>query len=361
MSNRSSLAQQVHLHWVRETPSRALELPVSRTLHSLDSLPECVQNAVRATGLPELELHLPPFVAATVSYEDWCDGLRFRQDAAGRLIASSANDSDPLATMALHQAMTLIFRAIANEETPLTIVAEPGPSAILRQPLAARHVCLPGGGLAAAPAERSRHYDRTYKAISLALQAAIRDSLPPAHVESIAQFEDRQHVHSLLAWSAAAPVVGRTVDQLGLDIFNARMLKRAFDGVPGRLAPRLAEVREILVRHGAPKLIRNSYSPSKAGHISRHCRERSRFLNLLFMNEFRLISAFVHFCTRIGSWRERGGQKPKRVYREAREAWAEVEVHIRGFYQRHRHSAIGSVLLLEAVRVLEAVDWNNAE
>src|SRR5688572_17447753 len=154
MSNRKSADPQVHLHWVRETPSRALSWPISSSFMSLRPLPRCVRTAVRATGLDTVEVHLPPYRPISAPPLNlWLAGLVFRQDAAGRLIATHADDADPLATMAFHQAMVLVMRAVANDTTPLTLVAECGRSPLLRQPLALRHQCAPDGGLVNAPAE----------------------------------------------------------------------------------------------------------------------------------------------------------------------------------------------------------------
>ena len=360
MSNRTAADPQVHLHWVRETPSRALDLPISSSHQSLQSLPPCVQMAVRATGLKTVEVHLPPYRPAHAPHlEAWLTGLRFRQDAVGRLIAIHADDPDPLATMAFHQAMVLVMRAVSQDNTPLTIVAESANSPLLRQPLALRHRCSDGGGLSNAPAERASGYNRAYKRISSALQAAIRESMPPAHLQSVGQFADRDHTLALLTWSAADPVVGRHVDELGVDVLSPQMLTRACSGLSKRLAPRLAEVHEILARHRAAAGIRESYNPAGALRIANHCLRRRSFIHLLFSNEVRLISAFVQFCARISGWRARAAGNPASIFREVRDSWEGVETIIRHFYLRRPYSALGSILLLEAVRVLEAVDLNN--
>jgi hypothetical protein len=356
MLNSNAADPQVHLHWVRETPSRALDLPISTSLPMLASLPPCVQSAVRALHLDSVELHLPPYRPnRNRSFDAWLTGLQFRQDAVGRLIATCADDPDPVATMAYHQAMVLALRAISGDATPLTIVAEPAGSSLLRRPLARRHRCA-GGGLASAPAERSFHYDRVYKAISGAIQAAIRQAVPSGHLASIQQFADRDHALALLTWSAAEPAVGRHVDELGIDVLKPGMLDTAFKGMCKNLPQRLEEVREILVRHRASLTLCNHYKPSKAALIVDGCRDRPRFLNLLFSNEVRLVSGFVQFCARIGKWRERAAGDPAVVFREVRDAWEDLEIHIRSFYQRHPHSVLGSILLVEAVRALEAVD-----
>jgi hypothetical protein len=357
MSHRTTADPQVHLHWVRETPSRALDLPISTSLPSLKSLPPCVQSAVRAFDLDTVELHLPPYRPNRKRpFDTWLTGLQFRQDAVGRLIATHTDDPDPGATMAYHQAMVLTLRAISGDITPLTIVAEPASSPLLRRPLALRHRCADGGGLASAPPERSFGYDKAYKGISGAIQTAIRQAVPSAHLASIQQFADRDHALALLTWSAAEPVVGRCVDELGVEVLKPGMVDTAFNGLSKKLTPRLAEVREILIRHGASPSLCDHYKPSKAALIADGCRRRPRFVNLLFCNEVRLISGFVQFCARISNWRARAAGDPTIVFREVRDSWENLEIHIRSFYQRHPHSVLGSILLVEAVRALEAVD-----
>ena len=98
MSHRYTLDPQVHLHWVRETPSRVLVSPVSQSLDSIERLPPCVQTAVRDAGLPSVELHLPPHRAALdAPLPEWSAGLRFRQSAAGRSLAWIAPPHRPYA------------------------------------------------------------------------------------------------------------------------------------------------------------------------------------------------------------------------------------------------------------------------
>lgn len=357
MSHRNNLDPQVHLHWVRETPSRGLVSPVSQPLDSIERLPPCAQTVVRAAGLPTVELHLPPYrPALDPKLPEWFSGLRYRQTAVGRLVATHSDDAQPLATHAAHQALVLICRAITGDTTPLTLVAESPECPLLRRPLAARHTCARRGGLADAPAERSHNYDRAYKAVALAVQSALRAIVPPAHIQTIGQFEDRLHTMSLFAWGAAAPVVGRHVDQLGVDVLNARLLQRSFGGMCMRLEPRLEEVWQLLSRHGAEPLYRNSYKPNRVEAIVNRFRLGGQFLHLLFANEMRLITAFVSFCTQIQNWRDRAGGNPAVVYREVRAAWEAVEVPIRSFYQRQPHPAIGAHLLLEAARTLEEID-----
>ncbi len=125
----------VHLHWVRESPERELVLPISSTLTSLDVLPPSARAAVAAAGRPEIELHLPPF--RPWAHEDpgaWLAGLEFRFDAPNRLTGFHPADPDPISTMGLHQAVVVLFRAFFADTTPLTLVAEPAPPALIPAP-----------------------------------------------------------------------------------------------------------------------------------------------------------------------------------------------------------------------------------
>jgi len=360
MSTQTLSNPRVHLHWVRETPSRALHLPFSTSLETLDSLPLSVQTAVRDSGLNTVELHLPPYRPSHHGgIGEYAAGLQFRQDAAGRLIATRPDDPDPLATMAYHQAIVLMLRAISGDPTPLTITAESPRSPLLRRPLARWHRCAGEGALAKAPAERSAGYNRAYKAVSTSVQAAIRESLLPAHFTELEQFAERQHAHALLTWSAAAPTVGRHVDEIGVEVLNPQSVNNAFRGLTRNLATRLEEVREILVRHRANPVEYAHYNAGKAAKIATACRKRPRFMNQLFANERRLISSFVGMCARIPEWREKAAGNPAAVFRQVRDSWEDLEVQCRGFYQRRPHSFLGSILLVEAVRVLEAVDLEN--
>lgn len=356
MFTRSAASPQVHLHWLRETPSRALEFPASQVLDSPDSLPPSLRTAVLDTGLPVVELHVSPYRhGEAVSFEAWCDALAIRTDAGGRLIATRAADPDPAATIAFHQAMILVLRAVAGDRTPLTLVAEPAPSAVLSQPVPRVHRCQPGGGLAAAPAERTKHYFASYRNVSVAIQLALRQYLPPAQIDSLRTLEDRSVAIPLLVWSAANPAFGRNVDQIGVDVHSKTMMDRAFRHLPVRLVPLLTEAHDILAGNGLDAEALRYYKPSRAEKIAANCRAARRPIHQLFFHERRLIDGFVNFCIQIEAWRkEAGAGTPGRVYRAARAAWEGVEVDIRRLAHRRFHATLGSLLLVEAVQALEA-------
>jgi hypothetical protein len=134
------------------------------------------------------------------------------------------------------------------------------------------------------------------------------------------------------------------------------MLERAHTGVAGRLAPRLEEVLEILRRHDAGIVIRKAYSDTYSARIAREYRRNSRHVNQMFVNEAGLINTFVQFCAQIPGWRERYPAGPGLVYREIRGQWKRLDIHFRYFCQRRAYPELGTMLLIEAVRILEAID-----
>lgn len=359
MSTRSAARPQVHLHWLRETPSRALEVPASQVLDSPDSLPPSLRTAVLDTGLPVVELHVSPYrPGEAASLEEWCDGLAIRTDAAGRLIATRAADPDPAATMAYHQAMVLVLRAVTGDQTPLTVVAESAPSAVLAQPAPRVYRCAPGGGLAAAPGERTKHYFPSYRNVSAAIQIALRQCFPPLQLDSVEALANREVALPLLVWSVANPAYGRTVDQIGVDVHNQAMMDRAFRQLRSRLVPLLTDVHAILTSHGIAGDVLRHYNPIRADQIINTCRAARRPLHQFFFQERRLIDGFVNFCIQIEAWRKLTGPQ---AYRAARTAWEGVEVDIRRLAHRRFHATLGSLLLVEAVQALEAYQATEAE
>lgn len=360
MLTRSDAHPRVHLHWVRETPSRGLQSPISQSFDSPAALPAPLREPLYATGLTAIELHLPPYrPSKDYDANTWLKSLHFQQDAAGRLSAVHPFDPAPPVTAAFHQAAVLVSRAITGDTTPLTLLTEPARSPLLRQPLSRRHVCTPCGGWREAPAERSHFYAPVYRAFAQAAQTALRELLYLSHFESVTDFEDRPHSLAMLSWSGASPVIGRYVDQLGVDVLDNQSMARARAGMASRIVEPLAEVYDLLGRHGARPLIRESYNPAKAVAVVRHCHNHPLHLKQLFQAEKRLLTAFIGLLCRLPSWKDRANGNPALIYREFRSAWEDLEVYFRNFYQRRSYPAAASLLVLRSVQVMEEIDYNH--
>ncbi len=348
MPTRNDAAPQVHLHWVRETPSRGLELPVSSTLTSLDGLPPSARQAVAAAAplAPDgaVELHLPPAGKSSLLPSG---PLSFQSPAPGRLHAVAGFDQTPDATLAFQQAVVLALRAISADSTPLSIFS-------------GSDLVPVSSGLSSAPAERSRRYASVYKTMSLRLQEAIRAAALPVLLPTL-DWDNRSLTLPLLVWAAAKPVVGEHVDQLAVDVLDGDSVRRSFRGLAPRLAPLLASLRDSLAARRAPDSLLAVYAPARASAITDQFRRQSRLVHLLFSNERRLITSLVHFLSRIPDWRDSHHADPAAAYREIRSAWARVEGHTRDFYRRCPCLQLGPIVLAEALRSLQSPQDENPD
>ncbi|MFN0106525.1 MAG: hypothetical protein ACKV2U_31085 [Bryobacteraceae bacterium] len=351
----------VHLHWVRQTFGHDLILPVSRTIEDFGELPGAVQRYLEELPVGEVELHLPPYftlgsVRRTTPIEEWAAGLRFRRDFAGRIVASHVADPEPAATHALHQAIVLITRTAFADATPLTIAAEPEPGGILPDPKPVSRVCDPGLGLTGAPAEATHDYARIYRQLAKRLQAGMRQWIPAQYLRSVEDFAVPQKAVAALAYSVAEPVNGGYVDEMGLSVLNFELLARAFVPVAKRIdVPLRAATAALAAVPGAEPVVAALCHRNATRMTAEVIRQRTHLLRLVH-NEYAVITGFIQFCSRVEEWSEalRTGTALNRgILREIRTEFGGILDVLAAFYQRRQQFPVASLLLVEAVRVLE--------
>lgn len=334
----------VHLHWIRETSARGLAAPVSETLTSLDGLPDSVRNLVRTAKLPEVEIQLPLSRSADTRESDWT------WTRTGHTFHARHEEDGPDAQAHL-LAVILAIQAATCSEVPVTICAPGLPAGPFGGWASAQHICRSGGGLLAAPAERTRTYSAAYRPLSLRVQALLRSWLPATLLADPVSLASRNAAWPLLVWSAASPVTGEHVDRLAIDPLDSGLIRRALHGA----APRLESLLAVAERH-APEPVRHAYSPSKAGAILAEARRASQRLRPWFAAESRLVTALAGYLSRIPAWKSQSAQDSARLYRDVRIAWQEVESLLRKPPFRDAATGLPAHLLLESVRVLEALD-----
>ncbi|MBM3783532.1 MAG: hypothetical protein FJW30_04180 [Acidobacteria bacterium] len=364
MSNLTSSGPcTVHLHWVRETPSRALAHPVSRSLTDLASLPAPIVEALLRQPRPEFELHLPPlFHVRDQSAVEWAARLVYRWDAAGRLVAEDPSDPAPTATMNLHQAIVLVARAATNDATPLTLAAEPGPAGVLGTfRHFESHRCQPGRSLPLRQPVR--------RELSLVLQRQIRAWMPALHCRTLDDFGTLRQIHALLAYSVAAPAAGMRIDEYVVDPLHQEVLTQACRRIPNHLPARLGEVCTALSSYPDAEAVAAGLSPRNATRILAGVLRQPRFLHLLFRREAELIGAVVRFFAAVHGWAGRMALNPSDagVLREIRTSFGTVNDQLSNGFQRRSHFPLGSLALVEAARLLDSgflledpVDLENA-
>ena len=351
----------VHLHWVRQTFGHDLILPVSRTIENFGELPGAVQEYLKGLPPGEVELHLPPYftlgsVKRTTPLETWASGLRFRHDFAGRVVASHTADPEPAASHALHQAIVLIARAAFGDGTPLTIAAEPEPGGILPGPKPVSRECDAGRGLTGAPAEATHDYAKTYRVLARDLQAGMRQWIPPQHFRSLEDFASPLRAVAALAYSVAEPVNGGYVDEMGLSVLNFDLLARAFLPVAKRIDVPLRAVTAVMTTAPGGEPVVAALCPRNSTRLTAEVlRQRTHLLQLVH-NEHAVITRFIQFCARVEKWAEalRTGTAMNRgVLREIRAEFGRILDVLAAFYLRKQQFPVASLLLVEAVKVLE--------
>jgi len=351
----------VHLHWVRQTFGHDLILPVSRTIEDFRDLPESVQQFLYPLGPGEVEVHLPPYftlgsVKKTPTIGEWAAELRFRLDSAGRVVAEHAADPEPAATHAMHQAIVLIARAAFGDATPLTIAAEPEPGGFLPNPKPVSRVCDPGFGLTGAPAETTHNYARTYRVLARRLQQGMRQWIPAQQLRTVEDFAVPQKAVAALAYSVAEPVNGGYVDEMGLSVLNFDLLFRAFVPVARRIdVPLRAVTSALKTMPGAEPAVAALCHRNATRVTADVIRQRTHLLRLID-NEHSVITGFIRFCSRVGWWAQalRAGTPMNRgTLREIRTEFGAILDVLASFYQRRQQFTVASLLLVEAVRVLE--------
>lgn len=362
LAHRTTGPAAVHLHWVRQTFGHDLILPVSQTVRCTRDLPAPVREYLREQETEEVELHLPPYftmgsVKRTVPLEAWAAELQFRRDFTGRIVATHTADAEPSATHALHQAIVLVVRAAFGDATPLTIAAEPEPGGILPSPKHEERVCDAGQGLTGAPAEASHNYARVYRLLSRRLQTGMRLWIPAQHLRSIEDFTALRKALAALVYSVVEPVNGSHVDEMGLSVLNFDLLARALVPVAKRVdVPLRAVTSSLSTVPGAEPIVAALCHRNATRITAEVLRQRTDLLRLI-QSEHAVITRFIQFCTRVEHWANalrKGTMMNRGILREIRAEFGAILDVLAVFYQRRQHFSVASLLLVEAVRTLEA-------
>lgn len=190
-----------------------------------------------------------------------------------------------------------------------------------------------------APQESHPEHFRTWQAVSLAAQTALRCWIPEIYFRDPARYEDRDAASSLLVYAASRPCRGRPRSEFTYDLADAEVLPRALYQIGASLQKVLESVERRLYDAGRPALARR-YAPRWHQDVLRAVLRKPRPLLGLFGDEAAVVNALVG----LGS-----GRKLRAVKPFARSA----SMALRTMYGEDlRPLAFG--LLEEATRTLEA-------
>jgi hypothetical protein len=293
------MTKRFHVYWMREsgcdvgTPLDADELDASIRGRVLD---------LAGAGERPLDLYLP-----------FLDGRESRRRAETLRAVTLVRDGDSIRSVSPTAAAQLRDRAAL---------------------LMATHPAWTG-----APHEVHMDYFRTWQAVSIAVQKALRRWVPDIYFADPARFEDRDAAFPLLVYAASRPCRGLPSSEFTYDIADEEALPRALHQIGGSLQSVLGKVERRLFDDGRAALARR-YAPRWHQDVLRAVQRKPRLLLGLLGDEAAVVNAIVG----LGSGR--GMQAVKPFARAARMA-------LRTMYgQDLRPLALG--LLDEATRTLES-------
>ena len=195
------------------------------------------------------------------------------------------------------RAVTLVREGDAIRSVPPTAAVELRDRAAM---LLATHPAWIG-----APHERHPAYFRTWQAVSLAVQKALRCWIPQNYFRDPMRYEDRDAAFPLLVYAASRPCRGRPRTEFTYDVADDQALPRALHQIGASLQSVLETVERGLYDGGRPALARR-YAPRWHQDVLRAVQSKPRPLLGLLGDEAAVVNALVG----LGSGRKMQAVKP---------------------------------------------------
>lgn len=297
-----------------------------------------------AAGCGDVEVHLPYF-----DRKDWKDrferlaALDLRVSDEGRLISPCFSDEE----LTYHQtalALAAGFTGKSDGDFMLRgydpaggdTVRIPGASAFLW-----RHAPIEGDG----------RYFPVYLRISSALQKRLRGSVPAVYFSAQKRWESVPAAHAMLVYRCSRVFCGRRRGEFAYDLLNPAMEQAACRLTRRPLAAELTRARSMLREMGKPSLAER-YSSKYAGEILERVLSiqlERQLLRTLLYGDGCIINAVLELgsrAARLTSVRDltiaAGGFSKK------------VHARLRRLYTGCDFSTLGSLMLVEATKAMEA-------
>ena len=182
------------------------------------------------------------------------------------------------------RAVTLVREGDTIRSVPPTAAAKLRDKAAL---LLAMHPAWTG-----APHERHPAYFRTWQAVSLAVQNALRCWIPEIYFRDPARYEERDAAFPLLVYAASRPCRGRPSTEFTYDLADEEVLPRALYQIGASLQSVLKTVERRLYDCGRPALARR-YAPRWHQDVVRAVQRKPRPLLGLLGDEAAVVNALV--------------------------------------------------------------------
>jgi len=159
----------------------------------------------------------------------------------------------------------------------------------------------------ATPAEDSVTFLDSFVRMSMAIQAALRETVPMEYFASVDRFREIKTAAPMLVYQASPPFRGKKRSELTYDVLNPALLAMLFRRSKPKLIDLLTNVEQRLRAEGHHDLA-TQYSPNRAAsilHDVQRLAKSRRYLALLIRGESVLVDALVHLSG-IGKLPPRG-------------------------------------------------------
>ena len=156
-----------------------------------------------------------------------------------------------------------------------------------------------------APREGDRGHSQAWRAVSIALQKALRVWLPEIYFRDPARFENRDTANTFLVYAASRPFSGRSKTEFTYDIADSKTLPEALRMTKQALRNVLERTEQRLREDGRPELARR-YSAVWQEDIAKEVQRQPRWLLEILGSEATLVNAAV----RLGSQQSLATVKP---------------------------------------------------
>jgi len=207
-----------------------------------------------------------------------------------------------------------------------------------------------------APDECSYDFFPTFRRVSVALQSALRRTVPASYFADVSRYSNTLLAYPVLVYAASKPFPGKYRTEYTYDVLKPEHMNRVFRGLAPRLIILLMDVCEQLRAAGREDLLK-IYTPNNAQNIIDTVRRRAKCrhrLEGLLVNDFLLLNQLFAF----GGSANLPAKARERKAVVFNKTWA---ARLRKLYSVHDFSAISGDLLAAATEALVTPDTEPAE
>jgi hypothetical protein len=148
-----------------------------------------------------------------------------------------------------------------------------------------------------APRERTPQFFCIYAQVSMALQEALRETVPPALFADLDEFKNQRGAYAMLAYASSRPYRPKSRTDFTYDLTNATAMMTFYRFSKRKLTAGLAEAHASLMAAGQEELAQH-YEPRNIKFILKAVKKRKRFrkpLHRLLIAEGKLVNELTAF------------------------------------------------------------------